>query len=131
MERVKERIFIAKTALTAFKESVGRNDLSILERDGAIQRFEFTYETIWKAVQAYLDSVEKIQISSPRGIVRAAFQAGLLTEDESQKALIIIDDRNTTVHTYNEKFAQFLYARLEDHAKLMEKWLVEIEVRLE
>ncbi len=104
MERVKERILIAKTALKAFKESVGRNDLSLLERDGAVQRFEFTYETVWKAVQAYLDVVEKIQISSPRGIVRAAFQAKLLTEDESQKALIMIDDRNTTVHTYNEKF---------------------------
>jgi nucleotidyltransferase substrate binding protein (TIGR01987 family) len=131
MERVKERLQIARTALSAFKETVGRNDLNTLERDGAIQRFEFTYETVWKAIQAYLDSVEKIKITSPRGIVRAYFQAGLLSDDDSQKALILIDDRNTTVHTYNENFAQVLYKRLEGHAYLMEKWLGEVESRLE
>ena len=131
MERVRERILIAKTALSTFKESVGRNDLSTLERDGAIQRFEFTYETVWKAIQAYLDSVEKIKITSPRGIVRTSFQVGLLSDDDSQKALLMIDDRNTTVHTYNEKFAQSLYQRLEGHAQLMEKWLREVETHLE
>ena len=130
MERVKERLEIARAALAAFKESVGRDDLSALERDGAIQRFEFTYETLWKAIQAYLDSVEKIKIASPRGIVRASFEMGLLSDEDSQKALLMIDDRNTTVHTYNEKFAQSLYERLEGHAQLMEKWLGEIEIRL-
>jgi nucleotidyltransferase substrate binding protein (TIGR01987 family) len=130
MDRVKERALIARTALAAFKETVGRDDLSTLERDGAIQRFEFTYETLWKAVQAYLDVIEKIKIASPRGIVRASFQTGLLSEQESQQALLMVDDRNTTVHTYNEKFAQSLYKRLEGHAALMEKWLGEIETRL-
>ncbi len=37
----------------------------------------------------------------------------------------------TVVHTYNEKFAQLLYARLEGHAQLMEKWLGEVEAHLE
>ena len=131
MERIKERLSVARTALHALKEAVGRNDLNQLERDGAIQRFEFTYETVWKAVQAYLDGFEKIKIASPRGIVRASFDAGLIDEEQAQALLRMSDDRNSTVHTYDEKFAKELYGRLKGHAELMDFWLNAVSSRLE
>jgi len=123
MDRVTERLSIARSDLEALKEAVGRNDLTELERDGAIQRFEFTYETVWKAAQAYLSGFEKVDVSSPRGIARASFKAGLLSEEDARKLLQMADDRNFTVHTYNEALAQMIYKRLAGHAKMMEKWL--------
>lgn len=40
-----------------------------------------------------------------------------------------LDDRNLTVHTYNEKFAQVLFARLPEHLRLLKQVLTEIENR--
>jgi nucleotidyltransferase substrate binding protein (TIGR01987 family) len=131
MDRVNERLSVARTAMSALKEALGRKDLTTLERDGAIQRFEFTYEVVLKAVQEYLGEIEKVKVASPKGIVRASFEIGILNDEEARQMLLITDDRNTTVHTYNEKFAQSLYGRLEGHAQLMEKWLNEIQRRLE
>ncbi len=131
MERVKERLSVAKKALTALKEAVNRKDLTELERDGAIQRFEFTYEAVWKAVQAYLNDVEKINVSSPRGIVRESFKEGLLNEDEAKKVMDMVAERNLTVHTYNEELAQAIFNRLTGHEAVMEKWLKAVESHLE
>ncbi len=102
MERAKEQLAVARKALTALKEAVGRKDISDLERDGAIQRFEFTYEAVWKAAQAYLTEYEKVSIASPRGIVRESFKAGLLSEADARKIMDMADDRIFTVHTYNQ-----------------------------
>ena len=51
---VNERIQIAQQALSAFQELVGKEQVSAVERDAAIQRFEYTFEAVWKAAQRYL-----------------------------------------------------------------------------
>ena len=37
------------------------------------------------------------------------------------------DDRNLTVHTYNESLAEQIYSRLQEHAAVMDEWLVSME----
>ncbi len=130
MERVRERLAIAQKALIALKNAVERKKLSELERDGAIQRFEFTYEAVWSAVQTYLNDIEKINVTSPRGIVRESFKAGLLDEEKARKLMDIVDDRNRTVHTYNEELAQTIFKRLAGHEDVMEEWLKAVEDHL-
>lgn len=49
MERLKERILMASKALQAFKEVMNISDPSDIERDAAIQRFEFTFEAVWES----------------------------------------------------------------------------------
>ena len=44
--------------------------------------------------------------------MRAARDAGMLDDGETERALAMVDDRNLTVHTYNEELAQAIYARL-------------------
>jgi len=36
----------------------------------------------------------------------------MLDDGETERALAMVDDRNLTVHTYNEELAQAIYARL-------------------
>ena len=50
MGRVLERIQVAEKALATLKELAFLEDPSPVERDAAIQRFEYTFEAFWKAL---------------------------------------------------------------------------------
>jgi len=60
VERLKERLAIARRALSTLQELVRLEHPSPVERDAAIQRFEYTCEAVWKAAQRYLLEVEGI-----------------------------------------------------------------------
>ncbi|MBY0405848.1 MAG: nucleotidyltransferase substrate binding protein [Cyanobacteria bacterium] len=78
--------------------------LSQLEKEGLIQRFEYTMELAWKTMKDYLEfqNVVLAQIT-PRAIVKEAFSAKLITD--GQVWMDALDARNKMSHTYN--FAQF------------------------
>lgn len=59
----------------------------------------------------------------PKGVIRACLQVGLLTEDQSRLAMVMVDDRNLTVHTYNEELAQRIFANLKEYAEFIAVWL--------
>ena len=50
MERLKERLGVARHALISLVELVVIEHPSRIERDATIQRFEYTCEAVWKAV---------------------------------------------------------------------------------
>ncbi len=78
-------------------------------RDAAIQRFEFTVELAWKTIQRFLRD-QQLLCNSPKACFRSAFEYGLITDDEIWIAMM--QDRNLTVHTYNETLAQQIFQRL-------------------
>lgn len=100
MERLKERLAIARRALSTLQELLYLEAPSRVERDAAIQRFEYTTEALWKAAQRYLQEVEGISVGSPKGSIRSSWDVGLLTDEQAVIGLEMIDDRNLTVHTY-------------------------------
>ncbi|WP_457564683.1 nucleotidyltransferase substrate binding protein [Caminibacter sp.] len=59
LNKLKEGALIAKTEI---------------EKDGVIQRFEFTIETFWKALRAIL-LYQGIECFSPRNCIKEAFKA--------------------------------------------------------
>ena len=76
-----------------------------LYRDGLIQRFEFTVELAWKSLKEYLeDQGAVLGIASPRGVLKEAYAAGVITDAETWNR--IIEARNITRHVYDEKTAQ-------------------------
>lgn len=128
MERVAERLAVASRALRTLKELVGLGEsISAVERDAAIQRFEYTFEAVWKAAQLYLREREGLDVGSPKGAIRAFLEVGLLAENQVQLGLEMTDDRNLTVHTYNEALSKTIYRRLADYARLMGEWLAGME----
>ena len=104
---------------------------STLERDAIIQRFEFSFEAVWKAAQAYLRVVEGLDIASPKGVIRSCRELGLLTESETAQCLKMADDRNLTVHTYNEPLALAIYERILGHRYLLVKWQQAVRARVD
>lgn len=76
-----------------------------LYRDGLIQRFEFTVELAWKSLKEYLEDQGAILgIASPRGVLKEAYAAGVITDADTWNR--IIEARNITSHVYDEKTAQ-------------------------
>lgn len=91
-----------ESALARLHEAVGLHETEIV-RDAVIKRFEFTFETGWKAMQRWL-AARGVQVDAEAfAVLKRAF-ANSLVEDEG-----LWNDmrkyRNLTSHTYREKLA--------------------------
>ncbi len=123
MDRLKEKLCSARNALNTLQELVGIVDISLIQRDAAIQRFEYTFEATWKAAKLYLKEFEGIDVASPKGVVRACMQVGVFDELQTRHALDMVDDRNLTSHTYNEGLAESIYSHLKTYADIFDHWI--------
>jgi len=95
-------------ALAALEDAtkVAKNDLEI---DGALQRFEFTFELYWKLLKLHLAG-EGIIVNSPKQCLKESFRLQLLTEEEI--GLQMLDDRNMTVHLYDRRITREIFERV-------------------
>jgi nucleotidyltransferase substrate binding protein (TIGR01987 family) len=123
MGRSGERIEAAQKAIAALEEVLQIEKPSSIERDAAIHRFEFTFEAVCKAAKQVLFEREGIDASSPKGVIRSCREVGILTTDQAAIALDMTDDRNLTVHTYNEKLAVEIYGRIRTYRDILKVWL--------
>ncbi len=82
-----------------------------LDRDGVIQRFEFTVELLWKTLKVVLE-YHKVECHSPRDCVKKAFRHALVDDDEL--LLDMLDDRNRSSHIYDEKTSREIFDRVKD-----------------
>ena len=122
-ESMKKRFQGAENALTKLHEGVTKESLTEMERDGLIQRFEFAFEIMWKCGKDYLLDREGLEAASPKKVIRTLRQVGLFSDEEAELALKMADDRNLTVHTYDEKMAIALSERIIAYEKLLADWL--------
>ena len=93
-------------------EEVLKQEKTIINRDAAIKRFEFTAELGWKTIQQFLRG-KNINCQSPRSCLEEAFKFGLVEDEQSW--LTMLNDRNLTVHTYNEEVAENVYKNLKNY----------------
>lgn len=130
MERLKERLAVARRALGTLEEVLAIPRPSRIERDAAIQRFEYTFEACWRAAQRYLMVAEGLSVGSPKACVRATREVRLLSDEQSVLGLEMVDDRNLTVHTYNDAVAERIYRNLRRYTDLLTHWLNAMQGRI-
>lgn len=75
--------------------------LSNLEKEGFIQRFEYTLELAWKTLKDYLLEQGFDELASPKNVIRQAFQSEIITDGEVW--MEALKRRNLSSHTYNEQ----------------------------
>ncbi len=131
MERLKERLTLARKALRSLEELLIIESPSKVERDAAIQRFEYTFEAVSKAAGRFLLVIDGIDVASPKAIVRSSREVGLFKDDQTVLALEMVDDRNLTVHTYNEALAEQIFSNFSRYAELLAHWLKTMEGRVQ
>jgi nucleotidyltransferase substrate binding protein (TIGR01987 family) len=113
MERLVLKMNDARRALSTLEEIAGE-PFTVIVRDATIQRFEYTFESLWKFIKEYLKLREGIIANSPKASFRGLFSIGMLTEDETAQCLEMTDRRNDTSHTYKEAVAEIIYKRIMD-----------------
>ena len=81
-------------------ESMDLGDLSQLEKEGIVQRFEYTLELGWKTLKDKMEFdgliLDRI---SPKVVVKEAFQSKYI--DQIEVWLEMINDRNLLSHSYD------------------------------
>ena len=122
MARSDQRVATALQALVTLDELADQPASSIV-RDAAVQRFEYTFEATWKAAQAVLLERYGIELASPKPVVRASLENGLITEEEARIGLAMVDHRNLTAHTYNDELANEIFAQIPNYRRLLREWL--------
>ncbi len=130
MEKLRERLQSCEAALATLDEALSL-PFSVIVRDAAIQRFEYSFESAWKLLKGYLEAQEGIICNSPKGCFREALRAGLLSRAETETSLIMTDDRNLTAHTYLESLAERIYAQLPAYLTVMQSLAKQIAARIE
>ncbi len=95
-------------ALQRLKEAV-ESAQSQLEKDGTIQRFEFTVELMWKTLKTILH-YQGIECFSPRDCIKKAFRHGIIDDDEI--LLDMLEDRNLSSHIYDSHTAEKIFERI-------------------
>lgn len=89
-----------KRILEITESSRKLEDLSELEMEGLIQRFEYTYELAWKVLQDLLKYKGYEFVQGPNGTLQQAFEDGMITDHDGWRRMA--KARVTTSHVYNE-----------------------------
>lgn len=101
--RWKQRFENFEKAFKKLEEAMNEGELNELERNGFIQRYEFTIELAWKTLKDFLQE-EGFKLKSPKDVVRQAFQSGYL--DDGQVWIDALDIRNKLSHDYNQEYSE-------------------------
>ena len=104
--RWQQRFENFERAFHLLREAFEKNpaQMSDLEKEGVVQRFEYTFELAWKTLRDYLvySGVVFDQIT-PRSVIKQAFAAKII--EDGQTWINMLEQRNLRSHTYdNESF---------------------------
>ncbi len=110
----KSDVYIAlekfEKAITSLREAVNQSKRD-RERDGTIQRFEFTIELLWKTFTVML-LYYGIECNNLRTCIKEAFRNKLIDDDEI--ILDMIEDRNARSHIYNAITSKEIFERIKN-----------------
>lgn len=120
-DRFLERKEDVKHLVSCLEEATVQPESDLI-RDAVIQRFEFSFESVWKALKLYIEH-QGFECGGPRATLKKAFALGLIASaDESDVWLGMLDDRNRISHTYDQALAQEIYQRIvRDYTALLTK----------
>ena len=97
---------------------------SPIVRDACLQRFEFSYELLWKTLKIFMEEIHGVRAVSPRQVFKEAFALSII--DEELTFVEMIESRNTLSHTYNEEQAAKIYLKCADYLKVMNSVLAQL-----
>jgi nucleotidyltransferase substrate binding protein (TIGR01987 family) len=101
-------------------------------RDGAIQRFEYTYELAWKSLKRVIEaeaaSPDEIDLLSFRDLIRRGAERGLI--DDPAEWFAFREERNISLHIYDAAKAAEVYGSTLKFAPAARRLLEDLEARV-
>lgn len=80
-----------------------------LLQEGLIQRFEYTHELAWKVMKDYAEYQGYTDVRGSRDAIRKALEMDLIDDSRWMET---IEDRNLTVHNYDNEVATEIYENI-------------------
>lgn len=107
IDYIENKVIEWEKALSTLKAALLIPNISELERDGAIQRFEYCFELAWKVFKIVIKDHKGQEVLSPKEAFKTAILLNIIESEEIWQE--ILRRRNTSVHTYIESLAIDLY----------------------
>jgi nucleotidyltransferase substrate binding protein (TIGR01987 family) len=127
MKEIEYAVLKLENAFDRLREGLGsaRDDL---DRDGAIQRFEFTFELLWKTAKVFLEW-KGIPVKSPKDALKEIFRYGLIYNETAY--LNMLEERNRTSHIYHQATALEIFQRIQtQYSAEIENFIGQIKINL-
>jgi len=119
--RWKQRFQNFDRAYALLREALERKPeaLSLLEKEGVVQRFEYTFELAWKTLKDYLEEGGLvISPVTPRQVIKEAYAAKVIAD--GQVWINMLDNRNLLSRAYDGAvFEQAVTAIVEHYLPVM------------
>jgi len=120
--RWEQRFFNFKRAFLLLRDAMDNDlaSLTQLEKEGVIQRFEYTFELAWKVLKDRLefDGIILDRIS-PKSVARKAYETKYINDVDMWFRMI--GDRNLMSHTYDfSKFEVILISIQNDYLVVLD-----------
>ena len=113
-------------AVERLRQALAEPESAPLAIDGTIQRFEFTFELIWKVLKLLL-AHEGIEAATPRRAISEAFRTGVITDEPTWLAML--QTRNLTSHSYDESLALVVYRSVREYLPEIDRTVEAIRAR--
>ncbi|GMQ30103.1 nucleotidyltransferase substrate binding protein [Algoriphagus confluentis] len=101
--RWKQRYANFSKAMGHLEKALEIPEPDMVQKAGIIQFFEMSFELAWNMVKDYLEGQGFVDIKSPRGALKKAFEVNIL--EKGHEWMELLQDRNLTAHTYDEQKA--------------------------
>lgn len=126
-DRFIERQAEVRASAARLTQAVAQPESELI-RDATIQRFEFTFEVVWKTLKLYLER-QGYECGGPRPTLKKAFAENLIaTAEEADVWFRMLEDRNLTSHAYDEALARRIYTHIVgDYAPLLARMAGQIQ----
>jgi nucleotidyltransferase substrate binding protein (TIGR01987 family) len=127
--RFKQRLenFSKACALLSEINKYELRDTSAIVREGFIQRFEVTFELLWKTLRDYLEYSGLRMQATPRAVIKEAFAAKVIAD--GQIFIDMLEARNLMSHSYDEETFTAVFLRIKlDFYPAIEKLRTDLEM---
>lgn len=119
-----DRLTELKTALGRLKEAIPEVK-NQLDKDGAIQRFEFVFELVWKTLKDYAEDKGRLDAASPKDAFRVAADLGII--DDPLPWFNFLKNRNEAAHLYNEQKANEVFSQVPNFILAVDSLILKIQ----
>ncbi len=110
--RWRQRFQNFKKAYQQLTDAISQYErLSLLEKEGLIQRFEYTFELAWKTLRDYLEAQE-VYAGFPREVIKSAFKYDIILNGDVW--MDMLEKRNLMAHTYDEERFKLALSKIKD-----------------
>lgn len=130
----KDRFERFENYLALLRQALAREpgELTPLEKEGVIRRFEFCLDLAWKAAREYLEEAGlRISPVTPREVLRQAAAADVISD--GQLWIDMLDHRNLMAHNYDgvvlSEVTEALAARYLPAMEQLQRFLAPAEVK--